>query len=128
MVHRAMLGSVERMTAVLTEHYGGKWPFWLSPRQCCIVPIDPKFIDYAYEVQEEIHQGGFYVDVDDSHRTLNKKVREAQLNQYNFILVVGQEEVNTKGVNVRTRENEVQGNVTVKDLIEKFKDLVCSYK
>jgi threonyl-tRNA synthetase len=50
MVHRAMLGSVERMTAVLTEHWGGKWPFWLSPRQCIVIPVDPKFIDYAIEV------------------------------------------------------------------------------
>lgn len=50
MVHRAMLGSVERMTAVLTEHWGGKWPFWLSPRQCVIVPIDLKFLDYALQV------------------------------------------------------------------------------
>ena len=53
MVHRAMLGSVERMTAVLTEHWGGKWPFWLSPRQCVIVPIDLKFLDYCLEVINE---------------------------------------------------------------------------
>ncbi len=82
MVHRAMLGSVERMSAVLTEHWGGKWPFWLSPRQSIVVPVDPKFNDYACEVQQKIHDAGFYVDVDDSHRTLNKKVREGQVQQY----------------------------------------------
>lgn len=123
MVHRAMLGSVERMTAVLTEHFGGKWPFWLSPRQCMIIPVDLKFVEYAYDVQQMIHEAGFYVDVDDSSRTLNKKVREAEVNQYNFILVVGQQEIDSKGVNVRTRENEVQGNVPVTELIARFKEM-----
>jgi threonyl-tRNA synthetase len=69
-----MLGSVERMAAVLMEHWGGKWPLWLSPRQCSVVPVDPKFNDYACSVQQQIHEAGFYVDVDDSARTLNKKV------------------------------------------------------
>lgn len=127
MVHRAMLGSVERMAAVLTEHWGGKWPFWLSPRQCCVVPVDPKFADYACEVQNKVHEAGFYVDVDDSARTLNKKVREAQLAQYNFILVVGEKEMNEGSVNVRTRDNEVQGTLPIADLIAKFRVLADSY-
>jgi threonyl-tRNA synthetase len=128
MVHRAMLGSVERMAAVLTEHFGGKWPFWLSPRQCIVVPVDLKYADYACEVQNQLHQAGFYVDVDDSHHTLNKKVREAQVNQYNFILVVGEKEMASQAVNVRTRENEVQGTVSVVELIEKFRTLTADYK
>ena len=64
MVHRAMLGSVERMAAVLTEHWGGKWPFWLSPRQAIIVPVDLKFLEFAESVQTRLHAAGFYVDVD----------------------------------------------------------------
>lgn len=127
-IHRAMLGSVERMFAVLTEHYGGKWPLWLSPRQVIVVPIDKKYIDYAYEVQEAIHQAGFYVDVDDSHHTLNKKVREAQVQQYNFIFVVGQKEMDDKSVNIRTRDNEVQGTVSLVDAIEKLNTLVKDFK
>ena len=74
MVHRAMLGSVERMSAVLTEHWGGKWPLWLSPRQLLIIPIDLKYADYGSSVQDELHKSGFFVDMDDSSRTLNKKV------------------------------------------------------
>jgi len=127
MVHRAMLGSVERMAAVLTEHWGGKWPFWLSPRQAIVVPIDLKFADYAYTVQQKVHDAGFYVDVDDSARTLNKKVREAQLAQYNFILVVGQKEMDDNSVNLRTRENEVKGTLPLDDLLAKFKELDKSY-
>lgn len=128
MVHRAMLGSVERMSAVLTEHWGGKWPFWLSPRQACIVPVDPKYLDYAYEVQTILHTAGYFVDVDDSSRTLNKKVREAQVAQYNFILVVGQQEQEAKTANVRTRDNEVKGALAMPDLLAFLKDLIDRYQ
>jgi threonyl-tRNA synthetase len=128
MVHRAMLGSVERMFAVLSEHWGGKWPFWLSPRQVIIVPVDLKYIDYAFELQQLIHDAGYYVEVDDSTRTLNKKVREAQLAQFNFILVVGQQEVDARAVNIRTRENEVQGTVSIPEFIEKLKKLEADYQ
>lgn len=122
-VHRAMLGSVERMAAILTEHWGGKWPFWVSPRQAIVIPIDPKYIDYALEVQKQIHAAKFYVDVDESARTLNKKVREAQLSQYNFILVVGEQEASAGTVNVRTRDNEVKGVVPLSELIAQFEEL-----
>ena len=128
MVHRAMLGSVERMAAVLTEHWGGKWPFWLSPRQVCVVPVDLKYADYACEVQDLIHKAGFYVDCDDSTKTFNKKVREAQLAQYNFILVVGQQEQEAASVNVRTRDNEVKGAMPVPELLAYFQTLVEEYK
>ena len=128
MVHRAMLGSVERMAAVLTEHWGGKWPFWLSPRQCIVVPIDLKFVDYAYDVQQLIHESGYYVDVDDSTNTLNKKVREAQVSQYNFILVVGEKEMLSKSVNIRTRDNEIQGTITIDEVKEKFRLLVEKFE
>jgi len=128
MVHRAMLGSVERMFAVLSEHWGGKWPLWLSPRQVCIVPVDPKFVDYAYNVRAKFHNAGFYVEVDDSARTLNKKVREAQVGQFNFILVVGQKEIDEESVNIRTRENEVQGALKIDEAIVKLKKLVEEYK
>merc|ERR1711972_839938 len=101
-----MLGSVERMMAILTEHWGGKWPLWLSPRQICLAPVDPKFTEYAETVQQRLQTAGFYADVDGSTRTLNKKVREAQQAQYNFILVVGQKEVDEGTVNIRTRANE----------------------
>jgi len=127
MVHRAMLGSVERMFAVLTEHWGGRWPFWLSPRQAIIVPIDLKFAEYACNLQQQIHDAGYHVDVDETPRTLNKKVREAQLAQYNFILVVGAQEMEALSVNIRTRDNQVQGTLTIPDLIKKFKKLEEEY-
>ncbi|KOB73912.1 Uncharacterized protein OBRU01_07380, partial [Operophtera brumata] len=89
-IHRAILGSVERMIAILSESYAGKWPFWLSPRQ---------------------------VDTD-AGDTLNKKVRNAQLAQFNYILVVGDREKNSGTVNVRTRDNKVHGEMSIAGLIE----------
>ena len=85
MVHRAVLGSVERMFAILTEHYAGKWPFFLSPRQVMIVPVTKAYADYAQRVQSRIKHAGYYVDVDTTARTLNKMVREAQLAQLSTV-------------------------------------------
>merc|ERR1711970_673882 len=82
MIHRAILGSVERMIAVLTENFGGKWPFWLSPRQAMVVPVGVPFNKYAKEVADMMRTGGFCVEADvDNGNTMNKKVRNAQLAQ-----------------------------------------------
>lgn len=126
-IHRAILGSVERMIAILTENYGGKWPLWLSPRQVMVVPVGPTCEEYAQKVQKEFHISGFMTDVDlDPGCTLNKKIRNAQLAQYNFILVVGEKEKTSNTVNVRTRDNKVHGERTVEECIERLKQLKSS--
>uniref|UniRef100_A0A3Q3XBJ9 threonine--tRNA ligase n=1 Tax=Mola mola TaxID=94237 RepID=A0A3Q3XBJ9_MOLML len=123
-IHRAILGSVERMIAILTENYGGKWPLWLSPSQVMVVPVGPTCDDYAEKVRGEFHKSGFMADVDvDPGCTLNKKIRNAQLAQYNFILVVGEKEKTSNTVNVRTRDNKVHGERTVEECIERLKQL-----
>lgn len=124
MIHRAILGSVERMIAILTENYAGKWPFWLSPRQAMVVPVGPMFDDYAHEVQKIMYEAGFMSEVDVDHGdTLNKKIRNAQLAQFNYILVVGEKEKSSKTVNVRTRDNIVHGEMSIDELLSKFKSL-----
>lgn len=120
-VHRAILGSVERMFAILTEHYAGKWPLWLSPRQAMVVPISEASYSYAEEVRKIVRKAGFYVEADCTDRKMQKKVREAQLDQYNYILVVGADEAAAKTVNVLTRDNVVRGQHTLEDLIEIMK-------
>uniref|UniRef100_A0A4W6EU98 threonine--tRNA ligase n=1 Tax=Lates calcarifer TaxID=8187 RepID=A0A4W6EU98_LATCA len=126
-IHRAILGSVERMIAILTENYGGKWPLWLSPRQVMVVPVGPTCEEYAQKVKQEFHSSGFMTDVDlDPGCTLNKKIRNAQLAQYNFILVVGEKEKTSNTVNVRTRDNKVHGERTVEECIERLKQLKSS--
>lgn len=148
-IHRAILGSVERMIAILTESYAGKWPFWLSPRQAMVIPVGPNFDEYAVNVKDKLHAAGFMSEVDTDHGdTLNKKVRNAQLAQFNFILgrsylvfslicnvqltfslfaVVGEKERSSGTVNVRTRDNVVHGEFTLEDLIKKFSSLKENY-
>ncbi|XP_067390642.1 threonine--tRNA ligase 2, cytoplasmic [Emydura macquarii macquarii] len=127
-IHRAILGSVERMIAILAENYGGKWPFWLSPRQVMVVPVGPTCEEYAQQVCSEFFEAGFMADVDLDHScTLNKKIRNAQLAQYNFILVVGEKEKVKNAVNVRTRDNKVHGEILVTSAIEKLKKLKKSH-
>merc|ERR1712125_206131 len=128
LVHRAMLGSVERMFAVLCEHWGGKWPFWISPRQIMIVPVHAEFNPYCENVRQLLHDEGFFVDVDLSKSTFQKKVRNAQVAQYNFQLVVGEAEVKNGTVNIRTRENKVEGEMKIDDMIEKLQKLRDEYK
>ncbi|KAM6125461.1 LOW QUALITY PROTEIN: threonine--tRNA ligase 2, cytoplasmic [Phoenicopterus ruber ruber] len=126
-IHRAILGSVERMIAILAENYGGKWPFWLSPRQVMVVPVGPTSEEYARQVCSEFFEAGFMSDVDlDQSCTLNKKIRNAQLAQYNFILVVGDKEKANNAVNVRTRDNKVHGEISVSSAIEKLKKFKSS--
>eukprot|EP00069_Balaena_mysticetus_P007698 bmy_19363T0 len=123
-VHRAILGSVERMIAILTENYGGKWPFWLSPRQVMVVPVGPTCDEYAQKVRQQFHDAKFMVDIDlDPGCTLNKKIRNAQLAQYNFILVVGEKEKTSSTVNIRTRDNKVHGERTISETIEWLQQL-----
>ncbi|KAH8802679.1 putative threonyl-tRNA synthetase, cytoplasmic [Xylogone sp. PMI_703] len=105
MIHRAIAGSIERFTAMLVEHFAGKWPFWLSPRQILIVPVGVGFYDYAKEVQNIFKAQNMYVDVDLSGNTLQKKIRTGQLSQYNFIFVVGDTEMRGREVNVRNRDD-----------------------
>ncbi|KAK6124326.1 hypothetical protein DH2020_041947 [Rehmannia glutinosa] len=154
MIHRAILGSVERMFAILLEHYKGKWPFWLSPRQAIVCPVSDKSQAYALEVRDRIHDAGFYVDVDTTDRTINKKevtddevllfsflgctfdpvtshdtvVREAQLAQYNYILVVGEKEVGTGQVAVRIRDSNDANRKSIEDLLNHFKDDVAAFR
>ena len=125
MIHRAILGSVERMTAILTEHFKGKWPFWLSPRQILIVPVGPKFYDYAQKLQKRLNdEFFFYADVDVSGNTLPKKIRNGQVYKYNFTFIVGDEEEQSESVNVRNRDiPEDQGKnamIKVEEVVEQL--------
>lgn len=104
MVHRAIYGSFERFIAILCEHLGGKWPFWLSPRQILVVPVMPAANDYVLELQQLFRAQRMHVDVDISGNTMQKKIRTGQLQQYNFIFVVGAQERDGRSVNIRNRD------------------------
>ncbi|ETI29555.1 threonine-tRNA ligase [Cladophialophora carrionii CBS 160.54] len=106
MIHRAIIGSFERFIAILCEHFAGKWPFWLSPRQILVIPVIKAAEDYVREIQAIFHKARMYVDIDVSGNTLQKKVRNGQLAQYNFIFVVGAKEQETRTVNIRNRDDQ----------------------
>lgn len=105
MIHRAVVGSLERFIAILTEHFAGKWPFWVSPRQVLVVPVTNTVFEYARSVQSTLWDAGLFADVDLSDNTLPKKIRNGEIAQYNFVLVVGHEEMQSRSVNVRNRDD-----------------------
>ncbi|MBI4451569.1 threonine--tRNA ligase [Candidatus Woesearchaeota archaeon] len=113
MIHRAILGSLERFLGVLIEHYAGKFPLWLSPEQVRILTIADPYAPYAQAVAEKYKALGIRVSVDERVETINKKVREAQLAQVNYILVVGEREQKDGTVTVRTRDSVVRGDSKV---------------
>ncbi|CAI2358937.1 unnamed protein product [Moneuplotes crassus] len=121
-IHRAVLGSVERFISILIEHLDGKWPFWISPRQAKVVPISEKFNEYAERVQKALKMNGFHSEIDSSNAKLPKKIKNAQLDQWNYMLIIGQKEVDAESVNVRARDGSRLGEMKVDDLLEKFEE------
>jgi threonyl-tRNA synthetase len=127
-VHRAVLGSVERMMAILMEHTAGRWPFWLSPRQAIVVPVFDQLFEYANEVKEFLSLDStgrhrFYVDVNVSGNTMGKMIRDAQLQRYNFALVVGQKERESRRVSVRRLPGEQLGSMALEEVRGIFEKL-----
>mmetsp|Transcript_49327 Transcript_49327/g.96772 ORF Transcript_49327/g.96772 Transcript_49327/m.96772 type:complete len:1017 (+) Transcript_49327:38-3088(+) len=118
MVHRAMLGSVERMFAILTEHFGGKWPLWLSPRQVKVIPVHKDYEEYASKVKDQLRAANFNAAVDLTGNTLKKMIRNAQVEGYNFSLVVGKDDLAAGTCAIRRRdETAEQRNVPVPEMI-----------
>ncbi|KAJ2585435.1 hypothetical protein IWW49_004602 [Coemansia sp. RSA 1797] len=142
MIHRAVLGSMERMLAILIEHWGGKWPFWINPRQAIVIPTTTavsakRLTDRAHEIRdmlandknpESVDSHRFFVDIDVSGNTLNRAVREAQLAQYSFILVVGEKELESGTVDVRQRQGGRIGVKAIAEVKAMFQDLVETYQ
>lgn len=130
MIHRAILGSVERFMAILTENFAGKWPFWLSPRQVIIIPIAAAYNEYATEVQQSLVNVGLYAETDLSDSMFKKKIRNAELGQWNFIFCVGGDEMNSRSVNSRNRDDpnsKARGQVrNLDEMLEKLIELKTS--
>jgi len=120
MIHRALLGSLERFIGVLIEHYGGAFPLWLSPVQIKILPVSDKFLEYAKTVAEKLYLEGIRYEIDDSAETLGKKIRKGELEKTPYLLVIGEKEAKDKKVAVRKRH---EGDIGSQNL-EKFIDLI----
>lgn len=117
MIHKAILGSLERFIGILTEQYAGNFPIWLSPVQAVVLTIADRHIPYAKKTVDELVAAGIRTQIDSSNETLNYKIRNAQLKKIPFILVVGDKEEQGKTVNVRMRDGTVLGGQTAKEFI-----------
>ncbi|KAK5862233.1 hypothetical protein PBY51_017650 [Eleginops maclovinus] len=118
MIHRAVLGSLERMIAILAENFGGKWPLWLSPAQVMVIPVGGNSESYSKQVVRQLREAGFMADLsDDQGATLNKKIRSAQLAQYNYIFVLGDKESESGTVNVRSRGGKQLGRRPTEEVL-----------
>jgi len=111
MLHRALIGSFERFIGILIEHYGGKFPLWLSPIQVKILTVADRFNDYANKVAEKYRNSCIRIKVDTRSESISYKVREAELAKVNYILVVGEKELKAGTVTVRTRNNKILGAI-----------------
>jgi len=106
MVHRTVLGSMERFLASLIEHYGGAFPVWLAPLQVAVIPVADRHLDYAHKLEAELRNDGVRVEVDTRSERVNLKIRQVQLDKIPYMLVVGDKEVAASTVSVRLRSGE----------------------
>lgn len=124
MVHRALLGSVERFFGVLIEHYSGAFPVWLSPVQAVVLPISERHSDYARKVHGELRSAGVRAQLDDRNEKLNSRIRDAQLQKVPFMLVAGDREVEAQSVAVRRRDTGDAGSRPLSEFISWVRQLI----
>jgi threonyl-tRNA synthetase len=119
MVHRAILGSLERFIGVLIEHFAGALPVWLSPVQTTVIPVSEKFDEYAKKVIVKLKENGIRAEIRDENETLGKRIRAAELQKIPYILVVGEKERNANTVAVRSRKKE-EGASSLENFIKRI--------
>ena len=124
MVHRALVGSMERFFGVLIEHYAGAFPVWLSPVQAIVLPISEKHADYAHKVADELRAAKVRVQLDERNEKLNSRIRDAQLQKIPLMLVVGDRETQAQGVGVRKRDTGDAGFQTLSEFIPWIRQLI----
>ena len=122
MIHRAPFGSMERFIAILLEHTGGHFPLWLMPEQVIILSLSEKYEKYAKKVLDLLENHEIRAKLDDRNETIGKKIREAELQKYPFMLIIGEDEENNATVSVRKQGESGKSNTSMK--IEEFVSLI----
>ena len=122
MIHRALLGSMERFMGVLIEHYGGAFPVWLAPVQAAIIPIADRHMEYAHSLASQLKDAKLRVQVDDRGERMNAKIRDAQMQKIPYMLVIGDREVEAGTVAVRLRSGENLGAIAIDDFIARVNE------
>jgi threonyl-tRNA synthetase len=120
-IHRALVGSLERFIGILLEHYKGNLPLWLAPKQVRVIPVSEKYSEYAKIIYQEIRKSGFRADLDNNSLTLPKRIRNAVLSGIPYMIVVGSEEETTNTVAVRDRKGRNVKGIMLSDLLSQLK-------
>ncbi len=128
MVHRAVLGSLERFIGVLIEHYAGAFPLWLAPVQATLIPIADRHAEYCRDAAAFLSKSGLRIEVDASNERMNAKIRQAQLQKVPYMLVVGDRELEAEAVSVRSRSGEDLGSMKVPELQARLLHEIETYK
>ena len=124
MIHRTVLGSMERFLACLIEHYGGAFPVWLSPTQVVIIPIADRHLDYASKVAEALRERRIRARIDDRNERMNSKIREAQLEKIPYMLIIGDRESAASTVSLRLRNGTDLGSLPLSQFIERVEAII----
>ncbi|CAB4649624.1 unannotated protein [freshwater metagenome] len=120
MIHRALFGSIERFFGVLTEHYAGAFPAWLSPVQVVGIPVADEYAPYMAEVIEALSQRGVRAELDDSDDRMPKKIRNHTMDKVPFLLIAGEDDRAAGAVSFRFRDGSQKNGVAIKDAIDEI--------
>ena len=121
MIHRAMLGSLERFMGVIIEHFAGVMPPWLSPSQVIIIPIADRHAEKAQELKSKLIKEKIRVDIDSRNERMNSKIREAQMNKIPYMVILGDKEIESEVVSIRLRTGENLQSIPIEDFISSVK-------
>ncbi|HSL43857.1 MAG TPA: threonine--tRNA ligase [Anaerolineales bacterium] len=125
MVHRALLGSMERFFGVLIEHFRGAFPVWMAPVQVVVIPIADRHLEYAREVAQQLRAEGIRVELDERSERMNAKIRDAQKQKVPYMLVLGDHEMNDRQVSLRVRDGSQQNNIPLGEFVARAKDRIA---
>ncbi len=128
MIHRALFGSFDRFIGILTEHYAGAFPTWLSPVQVRVLSIATAHNEYAKEIKEKFEEAGIRVELDQREEKIGYKIREAQLQKIPYMIILGDKEIQAKAVGVRSRKDGDIGQMSVEAFIDKIKHEVENFE
>jgi threonyl-tRNA synthetase len=122
MVHRALLGSMERFFGVLIEHFGGSFPVWMAPVQVTVIPIADRHVEYAREVTQKLRSEGMRAELDERPERMNAKIRDAQSQKVPYMLVLGDNEMNNGQVSLRVRDGSQQNNIPLDEFLARARE------
>jgi threonyl-tRNA synthetase len=122
MIHRVVYGSIERFFGILTEHFAGKFPLWMAPTQAVLLPINDNLAPYADDLKKQFEKNGIRTEMDDRAESLNKKIRDAQINKIPLILTIGEKEKESGNLSIRTLDGKVTYGIAIEEFFSRVRE------